>query len=116
MTENCIMVKILFSKDTIPHGLKSYLNSTRYVAFDKLKLNEIVNVSDLEIGSVQDIEVVYRKAAFAICIHHKPQNAGKKDLPCLPNNFLLLLPGLRPNLFCFWSVTNLPYRQAQPRL
>ena len=90
------MVKILFSKDTIPHGLKSYLNSTRYVAFDKLKLNEIVNVSDLEIGSVQDIEVVYRNKKYCFACE------------ILGNKIELLHPGeiLKPEMSMKRAISN----------
>jgi len=64
MTENCIIVKILFSNNTFPFGLRKYLNSTRYVAIEQLKLDNSVQVTDLEIGSIQDIEFVYRKGTY----------------------------------------------------
>ena len=44
--------------------MRSYLNSTIYVPVDRLKLPSTANVSDLEKGSMEDIEIKYRNKKY----------------------------------------------------
>ena len=39
-------------------ALRGYLDTTRYVLVNQVKLDESVKVNDLEIDSVQDVELI----------------------------------------------------------